>query len=362
MLSMTNLSASLNLAMKMTTLRTMSSSAVSSKLIDRARWHQKIKNNNDEASKVYPTGRFVLYHKNKPLLYEKRDGTRPPRLATYEAAKEINPNLHHESVFMHVSENYADVGDDAPIFAATVPDSADADLLEKKLDGRFVEIRDALFHVNQQSRWTGILSGGSSMLRWHREALYCMSCSAPLERNVSGSHMRCTNTDCHRGYHPPIAPFGIVLIATADHSRALLLRQQKYPPGMYSCIAGYFDAGENLADCVVREAAEGAGIHVDPRSVRFLDSNHWPFPDGSLMIGCVATTETEEPSPCEQKVEEARWFTPQELADALDTSDRNPPELRFMQDNDSNRVFVPPRGAIGNHIIRTWLKIYAKVD
>jgi len=31
---------------------------------------------------------------------------------------------------------------------------------------------------------------------------------------------------------------------------------------MYSCIAGFLDAGETLEDCVRREAAEEVGIEV----------------------------------------------------------------------------------------------------
>jgi NAD+ diphosphatase len=32
---------------------------------------------------------------------------------------------------------------------------------------------------------------------------------------------------------------------------------------MYSCIAGFVDAGESLEECVRREAAEEVGIEVD---------------------------------------------------------------------------------------------------
>jgi len=43
----------------------------------------------------------------------------------------------------------------------------------------------------------------------------------------------------------------------------------RYPPGMYSCIAGFLDAGESLEECVRRESAEEVGIIVEKVRVRY---------------------------------------------------------------------------------------------
>jgi hypothetical protein len=32
--------------------------------------------------------------------------------------------------------------------------------------------------------------------------------------------------------------------------QVLLIRQPRYPPGMFSCVAGFVDAGETLFECV----------------------------------------------------------------------------------------------------------------
>ena len=53
------------------------------------------------------------------------------------------------------------------------------------------------------------------------------------------------------------------------------------------------DAGESLAECVVRETAEEAGVKINPDSFELVDSNHWPNPAGSLMLGSIVTTKTE---------------------------------------------------------------------
>ena len=44
----------------------------------------------------------------------------------------------------------------------------------------------------------------------------------------------------------------------------MLIRQPRYPPGMFSCVAGFVDAGETLFECVQREAAEEVSVQVIP--------------------------------------------------------------------------------------------------
>ena len=56
---------------------------------------------------------------------------------------------------------------------------------------------------------------------------------------------------------------------------------------------GFVDAGESLAECVIRETAEEAGVKINPESFELVDSNHWPNPAGSLMLGSIVTTKTE---------------------------------------------------------------------
>ena len=39
---------------------------------------------------------------------------------------------------------------------------------------------------------------------------------------------------------------GIVSIGNENNDKLLLIRQPRYPKGMYSCIAGFLDAGEAI--------------------------------------------------------------------------------------------------------------------
>ena len=73
------------------------------------------------------------------------------------------------------------------------------------------------------------------------------------------------------------------------------------------------------------------------------------------MIGCVAKTKSENVPEIDQKeLEDARWFTPEELKDAL-FNVRKDPSLRLSFDNNGNPVFVPPKEAIAHHLIKDWL-------
>ena len=315
--------------------------------VGRIRRQQQIKEVNEECQKIVQDGHYLLYHRGKPFLTGKRlDNT--PQLASYKQALALVPNLEQEAAFLKL------MPDEKPIFAAMLPKDIEIEKVESELGGKFVDMRAALFLV--RSQWQGLMSGGSSLLRWLKAAKYCWTCKSPLERNAAGCTLKCSNSDCKAVFYPPTSPVGISLIASKDHSKALLIRQPMYPMGMYSCVAGFVDPGESLAECVVRETAEEAGVEVDSSTLELVDSNHWPNPAGSLMCGCIVTTETSTPSPCSHEIEAVRWFSPEELHKAVKVVDETP-NLRFAN-KDPNLLFVPPKGAIANVIIRTWLSKY----
>jgi NAD+ diphosphatase len=334
-------------------IRLLASSSSNSTIVNRVRRQQIIKESDDECKKIIQDGKFMLYYRGKPFLYKSEDRrSYAPRLATYHQALDILPNLDQTCVFLRLLDDDHH-HHDQPLFAVMLPKESDTDKVEKAFKGCFIDMRAAVFLV--QSDWFGAMSGGSSLLRWLKSAKFCWSCQTPLKRNASGCQLKCANSACGAVFYPPTSPVGISLIASPDHSRALLIRQAVYPAGMYSCVAGFVDPGESLAECVAREAAEEAGVEVDMTSVQLVGSGHWPNPTGSLMMGCIVTTETENATPCSHEIEAVRWFTPSELGEAFATSVRDP-GLRFAENTDPDVFFVPPKGAMANAIIQTWLK------
>jgi NAD+ diphosphatase len=125
-----------------------------------------------------------------------------------------------------------------------------------------------------------------------------------------------------------------------EHGDSLLLgRQPQYPPGRYSALAGFVEVGETIEDAVAREIQEEAGVAVD--QVRYIASQPWPFPS-SLMIGCVANARSAELTIDYGELDDARWFTHDEVAAALSGKADAP----FQP---------PPRWAIARTLLEHWL-------
>jgi NAD+ diphosphatase len=113
---------------------------------------------------------------------------------------------------------------------------------------------------------------------------------------------------CGALYFPRLAPAIIVLVERGN--QLLLARSRHFMPGMYSVIAGFVEPGETLEEAVVREVREEVGIAV--RNIHYFDSQPWPFPH-SLMIGFTATYAGGDISLNDSEIEDAGWFTPQNL-------------------------------------------------
>lgn len=126
---------------------------------------------------------------------------------------------------------------------------------------------------------------------------------------AGGNTRRCTSPDCNQVLFPRTDPAIIVLVTDDDH--CLLGRQPSWPEGRYSTIAGFVEPGESLEDAVRREVYEETNIHVG--DIRYHSSQPWPFPS-SLMLGFIAQAVSEEIHLNDGELEDARWFSREELA------------------------------------------------
>ena len=88
---------------------------------------------------------------------------------------------------------------------------------------------------------------------------------------------------------PRIDPAVIGLINLRGTDK-VLIAENKRRPGLFTLVAGYVEAGEELEDAFAREALEETGRRIS--DIRYLASQAWPA-SGSLMVGFSAQTEDE---------------------------------------------------------------------
>lgn len=178
------------------------------------------------------------------------------------------------------------------------------------------------------------LAEAKAMLHWHARHRFCANCGTATEVIEAGWRRDCPA--CRAQHFPRTDP--VVIMLTVDGERCLLGRQSRFPPGMWSCLAGFCEPGESIEEAVRRETEEEAGIRCG--TVRYFASQPWPFPM-SLMIGCHAQALSTEITVDRAELEDARWFDREEAALLL--TRRHPDGLTS-----------PPPMAIAHHIIRAF--------
>lgn len=205
-----------------------------------------------------------------------------------------------EPIFLGIAEGVAH-------FALDVSGEANAEA-RTALAGRgnFVDLRAAAGELPAGD--AAVLAQAKSLVGWHASHRFCPACGAPTEAGEAGYLRQCTRDSCRTQHFPRTDPVVIMMVVRGD--RCLLGRQPRFPPEMFSALAGFVEPGESVEEAVRREVREEAGIEVG--EVRYHSSQPWPFPS-SLMLGCFARALTEEIRICPVELEEARWVPREDL-------------------------------------------------
>jgi NAD+ diphosphatase len=253
-----------------------------------------------------------------------RDAARLRWLAVSEADALAGPA---EFVFL---------GDDeagAPVFACNVqpfqmahaPVAAEA--LKPLVDLRSLALQGALPEAELM-----IASQARAILGWHALNRCCVRCGSRVRLDEGGWRRTCTACGLHA--FPRTDPAVIMLITHGG--RCLLGSEHRYPDKMYSALAGFVEAGDDIENAVRREVEEEAGIAVG--AVRYVASQPWPFPH-SLMIGCWGEALGDALTLDATEIADARWFSREEAAAML----------AFAH---PDGLFIPPAISMAHTLIR----------
>lgn len=157
--------------------------------------------------------------------------------------------------------------------------------------------------------WFGVLNDTAlsiamravQVVEWDRTHQFCGACGSPT--TASGSERAKHCKPCGLTMYPRMSPAMMVLIT---RGRQLLLgRGVNFPPGRYSALAGFLEAGETIEQAVHREVMEEVGVRV--QNLEYFHSQSWPFPN-SLMIAFRAEYRDGELDFDPDELADAQWF------------------------------------------------------
>ncbi|GFR52546.1 hypothetical protein Agub_g15121 [Astrephomene gubernaculifera] len=235
--------------------------------------------------------------------------------------------------------------------------------------GTGVALTDLRAALPQLSRDAAAIAGQATALsQWHQSHKFCPRCGSPTAPVEAGLRRQCIAVATHKLY-PRTDPVVIMLVESPDGRRALLGRNKKFTPGMYTCLSGFVDQCESVEEAVRREVFEESRVLV--ASVAVVGSQPWPigrYGGCELMLGCMAKARSYEVLVNMEEMEDVQWYDKEELRAAVQMYDNAtsavdgdgvadvPMSVAQLQENSLEQLgfFIPPPLAIAHHLIRTW--------
>ncbi|MCI3132993.1 NAD(+) diphosphatase [Phenylobacterium aquaticum] len=197
--------------------------------------------------------------------------------------------------------------------------------------GRFEDLRGVALRLPATD--ASIVATAKAMFEWRRRHRFCAACGHASEPAEGGWKRICPS--CNAEHFPRTDPVVIMLAVFED--RCMLGRQEIWPKGMFSALAGFLEPGESIEEACARELEEEAGLKT--LSVAYHSTQPWPYPS-SLMIGLIAQVADDDAAPDQTELSEVRWFTKA--------------EARALLAGEVPATFAPPPMAIAHQLIKAW--------
>ncbi|GER37068.1 nudix hydrolase homolog 19 [Striga asiatica] len=332
---------------------------------------------------VSPDFRVLPFRKGRPLAGLEEDGPtwRLGWLSLWECKRYLEDSeigLKDDSL-VYLGCDY---GDDVVYWGVDV---SDAGGLVGELGARrfcFVELRTLMVATD----WTDAKAMGElavagharALLEWHDTARFCGHCGSKSVSVEAGKRRQCSNELCKKRIYPRLDPVVIMLVIDKENDRALLSKQSRFVPRMWSCLAGFIEPGESLEEAVRRETLEETGIEVG--EVVYHSSQPWPVGPSSmpcqLMVGFFAYAKTLDISVDKAELEDAQWHNREDVKKALTFAEYRKAQKTAaakveqmcrglvkeqslssdfnVESGELAPMFVPGPFAIAHHLISCW--------
>ncbi|MBC7678175.1 MAG: NAD(+) diphosphatase [Pseudorhodobacter sp.] len=201
-------------------------------------------------------------------------------------------------------------------------------VLPRKLGTQVKGLRDVGAVLSDRD--AGLMAHAVGLANWHAAHPRCPRCGSATTSVRGGAVRRCGQDGSE---HFPRTDPAVIMLVTDGADRCVLGRQAIWPAGRFSTLAGFVEPGESAEMAVVREVLEETGVAV--RDVAYRGSQPWPLP-ASLMLGYPGVCHADaDPVPADGELEDARWFTRDELRDG--------------------DAVLPPPVSIAHRLITEWL-------
>ncbi|KAL8040640.1 hypothetical protein ABFX02_10G111100 [Erythranthe guttata] len=247
----------------------------------------------------------------------------------------------------------------------------------------FVELRTLMVATDwsdsKAMSQLAIAGHGRALVEWHNTARFCGYCGSKTVPIEAGRRKQCSNDLCNKRIYPRVDPVVIMLVIDKENDRALLGRQSRFVPRMWSCLAGFIEPGESLEEAVRRETWEETGIEVG--EVVYHSSQPWPVGPSSmpcqLMIGFFAYAKTLEITVDKEELEDAKWHNREDVKKALTFAEYKKAQMTTaakveqmckgvgkgqnlssdfnVESGELASMFIPAPFAIAHHLISSWV-------
>lgn len=230
---------------------------------------------------------------NGSFLVENSDSTEPKilfehselNLITDKGSRVVLGSWHDRSVTLVLGDQLSEKQDRSP--------------------AEFITLREMLPLLSAEE--IALTTRASQLSNWLNKHQFCGVCGSNSMELRNDSALACGN--CDNAVYPRLSP---CVIGVVTKGQEILLARGVRHKSMYSCLAGFIEAGESAEQAFEREVFEEVGIRI--KNLRYLMSQSWPFPD-QLMLGFCAEYAGGELCLDQDEIQDADWYSPKNLPD-----------------------------------------------